>query len=65
MKFQLYRVYLNGGGYDRRGAYWGVGDKLYYYSDDSGRIDGHVRAHDRAAAKEAVRKLHPGATFYR
>lgn len=29
VKFRLSRVYVNSGGYDRGGAYWGIGAPLY------------------------------------
>lgn len=56
----LERVPLNRGGYDRRGTYWGVGAPLYRYSDESGALDGYVRAHSREEAKEKVRYQSPG-----
>lgn len=68
-KFKIYleRVKLDRGGYDSRGRYWGVGAPLYRYSDDSGAIDGYVRASSRADAKERVRYQSPGmdVSFYR
>lgn len=68
-KFKIYleRVRLDSGGYDSRGQYWGVGEPLYRYSDDSGAIDGYVRAASRAEAKEKVRYQSAGmdVSFYR
>lgn len=66
MRFYLRRVYLNQGGYDRHGVYFGRGGKLYeYWNDDA---YGHVRAYDRADAKIAVanmtRNLTPNPTFF-
>lgn len=29
--FSLRRIPINGGGYDRGGAYWGIGQPLYFY----------------------------------
>lgn len=72
--FRLVRVPLNSGGYDRGGAYWGLGAPLYYYENHTGDISGYVRAERdgmsedksrRGLAKQAVRKIHPHARFYR
>jgi hypothetical protein len=64
-KFSLQRVYLDSGGYDSGGAYWGHGQRLYWYASEDGAADGYLRAFDRDDAKAAVRKLYPGARFYR
>ncbi len=68
-KFKIYleRVPLDRGGYDKRGRYWGVGAPLYRYSDDSGAVDGYVRASSRAEAKDKVRYQSAGmdVSFYR
>lgn len=66
-KIYIERVRLDRGGYDSRGQYWGVGEPLYRYGDDSGAIDGYVRAHDRKDAKERIRYRSPGMkiSFYR
>lgn len=61
----LQRVRLNNGGYDSGGAYWGIGQPLFFYSDYTGSIDGHVRAFDRADAKVKVRYMFPHAKFWR
>jgi hypothetical protein len=62
----LTRVRLNGGGYDRGGAYWGIGEGLYYYeANPTGLINGFVRGRTREHAKAEVRKIHPHARFYR
>lgn len=62
--FSLQRVALSSGGYDRGGAYWGLGAPLYWYDSGTG-IDGYVRGNSREAAKAAVRAMHPKARFYR
>ncbi len=62
----LIRCPLNSGGYDRGGAYWGLGEPLYYYSaNPEGLIDGYVRGRTREKAKEAVRAIHPHARFFK
>ena len=65
MKFHLYRVRLNKGGYDSSGCYWGVGLPLFEaYTDNCGRFM-HIRAHDRAQAKDMIATAIPDAKFYR
>lgn len=63
--FRLIRCPLDNGGYDRGGAYWGLGEPLYYYEGPLSDISGYVRGKTRAKAKEAVIAMHPKATFYR
>lgn len=63
--FTLLRIRLNNGGYDRGGAYWGLGDPLYYYEGPLSDISGYVRGATREKAKAEVRKLHQHARFYR
>ena len=60
----LHRVPINSQGYDRGGAYWGVGAPLYEVIDQDG--DGFfVRAKDRADAKARIIHTHPDARFFR
>lgn len=62
----LVRCPLNSGGYDSGGAYWGLGEPLYYYSaQPEGLIDGYVRGKTREAAKAKVRAMYPHARFFR
>ena len=63
--FTLRRVYINSGGYDSGGAYWGLGDPLYYYEGPISDINGYVRGATRDEAKMEIRKNHPHARFYR
>lgn len=61
---RLVRVPLNRGGYDRGGAYWGLGQALWYVED----VDGNgqfLRAKSREAAKQSIRLDWPDARFYR
>lgn len=57
----LQRVRLNSGGYDRGGAYWGIGQPLYWWSititegDSVDECSGFLRA----MAKAAIRALQP------
>lgn len=63
--FRLIRCPLDNGGYDRGGAYWGVGDPLYYYEGPLSDISGYVRGATREKAKAAVISIHPKARFFR
>ncbi len=64
-RITLRRVRLNSGGYDCLGTYWGVGAPLFWYADDSGTIDGCLRASSRDAAKAKLRKPYPQVRFWR
>lgn len=59
-KLRLYRVPIDSGGYDKGGAYWGLGAPLYCAEDEDGEVM-YFRASDRDAAKLRF----PNATFYR
>jgi len=63
--FSLRRVYLDRGGYDPGGAYWGLGAPLYEFAGPDPEISGFVRGRTREAAKAEVRKFHPSARFFR
>lgn len=63
-KVTLQRIRLDSGGYDPQGAYWGIGQPLYWAATDDRQLDNTFRAYDRAAAKTHVRKSIPGARFY-
>lgn len=62
--FRLVRCPLDSGGYDRGGAYWGLGAPLYFFEGPSG-ASGYVRGRTREAAKREVRQHCPIATFFR
>lgn len=64
-KVTLQRVRLDSGGYDHCGAYWGIGQPLYWAATDDGQLDETFRAASRDAAKAHVRETIPAATFYR
>lgn len=63
--FRLVRVAVDNGGYDSGGAYWGLGEPLYYFEGPLTDINGYVRAKSRELAKAAVRDIHPKARFYK
>lgn len=71
-KYHLYKMTMVGyGSYDSGGAYWGQGNPVFgymyraYRQLDEGLEQCFVRAVDRDEAKEEVRKVFKGATFYR
>lgn len=64
-KFTLQRVYLDNGGYDQGGAYWGGGTPLYWFATDDGEISDYLRAGSRESAKAQIREKYPDARFYR
>jgi hypothetical protein len=62
-KIVLRRVYLDNGGYDRGGAYWGHGEPLYETMDEDG--NGFIlRATSRDKAKSIIWADFPDAKFY-
>ena len=61
----LRRIRLDRGGYDQGGAYWGLGQLLFWCGSDDGYIDYFFRAKDREAAKAKVREDYPEARFHR
>jgi len=64
-KITLQRIRLDSGGYDPQGAYFGLGQPIYWAACAELDLDMTMRARDRADAKEQVRALYPLATFYR
>lgn len=64
-KVSLRRIPIDNGGYDRGGAYWGLGQALYWAGDESGALDIFFRSGSRERAKAHVRDLWPDAKFYR
>lgn len=62
-KVYLNRVYLNSGGYDSGGAYFGLGKPLYIAHNDETEV--YTRADNRADAKRALLALYPQLSFYR
>lgn len=64
-KVSLRRVRINSGGYDSGGAYWGLGQPLYWAGSDCGAVDLFFRAPGRDAAKAHVLGRFPNVWFYR
>lgn len=63
-RLRLQRIPINSGGYDRGGAYWGIGTPPWYVEDPDGNSK-FFRARDRAAAKQTILQDYPDARFYR
>lgn len=57
--FEIQPVPLDDGGYDEGGAYWGLGDPLYYAGTDCGRWGLYIRAPSAAEAAAAFRDANP------
>lgn len=54
------RSYLSGG-YDRNGTYFGMGQPLFWYADESGNVDAMERADSIEDVLAEVRKRYPTA----
>lgn len=63
-KVTLRRVRLDSGGYDSQGAYYGIGEPLYWAATDDGELDRTFRADDREHAKAQIRVIYPAARFF-
>ncbi len=64
MKIKIYlnRKFLNKGGYDASGTYWGHGEPLYSYSTDSAaaaEVGGTIRGKTREAVKAKIMAQYP------
>jgi len=64
-RFYLRTVPVDCGGYDRGGAYWGLGQTLYRAVSECGGVEIFFRAGSRADAKREVRAACEGAIFFR
>jgi hypothetical protein len=64
-KLYLRRIYLDNGGYDSNGTYFGHGSPLFWYAGDEGNIDGMIRAKNRNDAKSQINQEYPNARFFR
>lgn len=63
-RLHLQRVPINSGGYDRGGAYWGLGAPLWCVMDQDGNTQ-YFRAASRDAAKAQILAEWQGARFFR
>jgi hypothetical protein len=64
-KLHVSRVYLDAGGYDSNGTYFGTGTPIYWCASEDGTIDYMLRAWDRDQAKTEILVLYPKARFFR
>jgi hypothetical protein len=67
-KCYLRRVYLNAGGYDQGGAYWGHGEPLLLLqgaTEREGFGEAYYRATSRQGAKAKALADYPGIRFHR
>ncbi len=64
-KLTLRRSYLDNGGYDKNGTYFGQGKPLYWCDNEDNTIDFMLRAYDREHAREQVLKRYPNAKVRR
>lgn len=63
-RFRLQNAEVNGGGYDRGGAYWGIGLPVFLALSDDGRVFRTFRAKTRGDALEQLRQEFPRAYTY-
>jgi hypothetical protein len=61
--FELHRVHLDKDGYDEGGAYWGLGETLYWAVTETGETERFFRAGNEEAAQAVVLNEWPHATF--
>ena len=60
-KLTLRRSYLDSGGYDKNGTYFGVGEPLYWCANEELTVDFILRADTRESARAQVLKKYPNA----
>jgi hypothetical protein len=64
-KVYVSKVKLDSGGYDRGGAYWGHGQRLFWATDATGEFSHFLRACSRMDAIDLLQDDFPELTFYR
>lgn len=64
-KLHLRRVYLDSGGYDKGGAYWGHGTPLWCLWGDAENGVDVLTSYVRASPRDAAKAMFPNARFYR
>lgn len=62
--YHVEHVRLDRGGYDKRGRYYGHGEKLYRVTSDDGSFDEFVRAPNAKAAKDRAFRKRAGSHYY-
>ena len=64
-KLTIKRTKIDSGGYDKNGTYFGIGNPLFWVSDDDGDVDYMIRAYDREEARNKVLGKYPKAKVAR
>lgn len=64
-KVYVHQIPVNAGGYDKGGAYWGLGAPLFRAISADGEFVRYLRARDRAQAIQDLRRHYPEIAFYR
>lgn len=72
-KWTLKKIRINSQGYDSKGRYFGTGQTLWEYAGEDENycypvhqyVLNHVRADNRADAKQKIIARYPSAKFYR
>jgi hypothetical protein len=72
-KYYLYRIHIDSQGYDSNGAYFGIGKPVYCaelvnttnFKHTRAYSYLYLRAENREAAKQELRKTRPNAVFFR
>ena len=64
-KVYVRHVPLNSGGYDRGGAYWGHGQRLFHVTTAKGCFSIFMRACGRNSCIRHLVYEYPGISFYR
>lgn len=62
--FHLRKIGPDGDGYDEGGAYWGLGDPVWWAHDEETEANLYVRATSRDEAKRMVRAVYPNGSFH-
>ena len=64
-RLHLRRAYLDSGGYDTNGTYFGHDKPLYWCANVEGTVDFMLRSADRAGARTQVLEKYPNAKVRR
>ena len=64
-KVYVCHVPLDSGGYDRGGAYWGHGQRLFHVATAKGDFSIFTRAHSRNHCIDALVEDYPHIRFFR
>lgn len=65
VEITIREIFIDTQGYDPEGAYWGIGDPLFWYHDDADAIDATVRATTIDEAEKEIRAQFPACVITR